>query len=386
LPVRRGIIGDTPNSITRVPIKERTAMMHRSRFVLPALAAVLLLAAGARAADSALDSLKQESPELKSAGALAMGPAGILFVGDPQAAAVFAIDTGDRTPAASTDRPKVEGIDEKIASLLGIEAKQLLIKSLAVNPLSGNTYLAVARGRGPDAKPVLVRVARDGKLSELNLKGAKYAMAKLPNPAEGRQRQDAITCLAYVKGRVFVAGLSNEEFSSNLRAIPFPFSDVNQGTNVGIFHGSHGRFETKSPIRTFVPYDINGEAHLLAAYTCTPLVKVPVAQLKAGEKVKGTTVAELGNHNRPLDMIVYKKDGKDYVLMANNSRGLMKIPTEGIDKVEAITKPVRDKAGLKYETLALKGVERLDAFDKDHALVLLKSGGGSYTLDTIALP
>ena len=26
-------------------------------------------------------------------------------------------------------------------------------------------------------------------------------------------------------------------------------------------------------------------------------------------------------------MIVYKKDGKDFLLMANNSRGVMKIPT-----------------------------------------------------------
>ncbi len=360
-------------------------MMHR-RFVLPALAAALLLAGGARAADSALDSLKQESPELKSAGALAMGPEGILFVGDPQAAAVFAIDTADRTPANSTARPKVEGIDEKIASLLGIEAKQLLIKDLAVNPISGNSYLAVSRGRGPEAKPVLLRVARDGKLSELNLKGAKYAMVKLPNANE-RQRQMAITCLAYVKGRLFVAGLSNEEFSSNLRAIPFPFTEANNGAGVEIYHGSHGRFETRSPVRTFTTYDINGETNLLAAYTCTPLVKIPVAQLKPGEKVKGTTVAELGNRNVPLDMIVYQKDGKDYILMANNSRGLMKIQTEGIDKVEAITKRVADKAGLKYETIqGVKGVEQMDRFDKDHALVLLKTGGGSYNLDTIELP
>ncbi|HZY85602.1 MAG TPA: hypothetical protein VFE78_12280 [Gemmataceae bacterium] len=361
--------------------------MTYRRFVVPALAAALLLAGSARAADSALDSLKQESPELKSAGPIAMGPEGILFVGDPQAAAILAIDTGDRAAAASTDRPKVEGIDEKIASLLGIEAKQLLIKALAVNPISGNTYLSVARGKGPDAKAVLLRVARDGKLSEVNLKGAKYAAAKLPNPAAGRQRQEAITCLAYLKGRVFVSGLSNEDFSSNLRAIPFPFTEANGGAGIEIFHGAHGRFETKSPVRTFTPYDINGEAHLLAAYQCTPLVKIPVAQLKPGEKVKGTTVAELGNRNRPLDMIVYQKDGKDYILMANSSRGVMKIPTEGIDKVEAVTKPVRDKAGLKYETIAsLKGVEHLDRFGRDHALLLVKTGGGAYNLDTIELP
>ncbi len=56
------------------------------------------------------------------------------------------------------------------------------------------------------------------------------------------------------------------------------------------------------------------QPHVLAAYTCTPLVKFPLSDLKPGEKVKGTTIAELGNRNRPLDMIVYQKDGKDYVL------------------------------------------------------------------------
>src|SRR5262249_56677923 len=110
-----------------------------------------------------------------------------------------------------------------------------------------------------------------------------------------------------------------------------------------------------------------GEANLLCAYTCTPLVRIPIKELKPGEKVKGTTVAELGNQNRPLDMVVYGKKGKDYILMANSSRGVMKIPTEGIDKVDAITAPVKGKAGLTYETIdSLKRVEHLTAYDKDH--------------------
>ena len=99
-----------------------------------------------------------------------------------------------------------------------------------------------------------------------------------------------------------------------------------------------------------------------------------MASLKPGEKVRGKTIAELGNRNRPIDMIVYQKDGKDYLLLANSSRGVMKIPTEGIDQVEAITQGVRETAGLKYETIkSLQGTEHLDAFDKDHALVLLRT-------------
>src|SRR5262249_4383530 len=122
-------------------------------------------------------------------------------------------------------------------------------------------------------------------------------------------------------------------------------------------------------------------------YTCTPLVKIPISQLKPGEKIKGTTVAELGNMNRPLSMFVYQKDGKDYILLANHARGVMKIPTEGIDKIAGITERIKDKAGLQYETIKeLKKVEKLARLDKDHAVILAKTDDGSLYLNSIALP
>ena len=191
----------------------------------------------------------------------------------------------------------------------------------------------------------------------------------------GQARAESITDLAFADGRVFVAGLSNEEFSSRLIAIPFPFSSEGfDGAAIEIYHGAHGRFETKSPIRTFVTYRIKNEPYMLAAYTCTPLVKLPVADLKAGAHVKGTTIAELGNRNRPLDMIVYQKDGKDYLLMTNSSRGVMKIPTEGAGSAESITEPVRGGGtkGLGYDTIAsLKGVVQMDQLDNRHAVILV---------------
>jgi hypothetical protein len=362
--------------------------MSWSRIRLAPLAlAVVVVLAGSIQAAGPRDSLQKGSPQLESISALAFGPEGILFIGDTRAAAIVALDTQDRTAAASADRPKVEALDEKIASLLGIEAGQLAVNALAVNPLSGNTFLGVARGKGPDAKPVLLKVDRSGKISEVPLQDVMFARVTLANAAEGRNRQEAITHLAYSKGRLFLAGLSNEEFASQFRVISFPFKDVDKGAGVEIYHGSHARVETKSPIRTFVAYEVKGEENLLAAYTCTPLVQVPVSNLKPGEKVKGKTVAELGNGNRPLDMIVYQKDGKDYLLLANNRRGVMKIPTEGIDQVEAITAPVRGTAGLKYETIEnLKGTEHLDAFDKDHALVLLRTPEKKLNLQTVELP
>jgi len=358
-------------------------------FALAALAGLLAVVSPAQAAEKDLtSSLKKTTVELKSAGPLAFGPQGILLIGDPAAKTVYAVDTGDRPKTSdSTDLPKVEGIDGKVASLLGTESDQILIKDLAVNPLSGTTYLSVSRGRGPKASAAIVTVTRKGKLGELSLKDIPSARAELANASQGR-RQEAITHLGYVNGRIIVAGLSNEDFASTLRSIPFPFEKVNKGAGIKIFHGAHGGFETKSPVRVFAQYKIGDEDHLLAAYTCTPLVKIPVKQLKPGEKVIGTTVAELGNRNNPLSMIVYKKDGKDYVLMANSSRGLMKIKLEGVDSIKGITTPIKGgkTAGLTYETIkGVTGVQKLDAFGKDRAVVLVRGKGG-LNLQTIALP
>jgi hypothetical protein len=362
-------------------------MLPRTRFALAALLAAVL-AVGPLHAAGLTDSLKKGTPDLKSIGPLAFGPEGILFIGDPQGGAIFAVATEDKPGEAAA--VKVEGLDGKIASLLGIDAKQLLVNGLAVNPASGSIYLSVTRGKGPDAMPVLLRADGKGKIDEVSLKDVPFAKATLPNPPDAekqQQRRDAITCLAYARDKVYVAGLSNEEFASKLRAIPFPFAEADKGASVEIYHGSHGQFETRSPVRTFVPYDIKGESYLLAAYTCTPLVKIPVTELKAGEKVKGTTIAELGNGNQPLDMIVYQKGGKDYILLANSKRGVMKITTDGIDTAESITKHIDKTAGLPYDTVAsLKGVLHLAKLDKDNAVLLVRRDDGSLNLETVALP
>lgn len=342
---------------------------------------------------SALDSLSSGKLEMQSTGPLAFGPDGVLFVGDSAGAAILALDTGDRTPGAG-GMVNVAAINEKIAGLLGAAPDEIQVNDMAVNPVSRNTYFSVSRGRGPDAAAVIVRADAKGKLSELALDSIKHSRVSLPNaPApdaadrRGRPlRVQSITDLAYVDGNVIIAGLSNEEFASNLRSIPFPFSDADGGTSVEIFHGAHGRWETNSPIRTFVPYEVQNESQILAAYTCTPLVKFPVSQLKPGTKVVGKTIAELGNRNRPLDMIVYKKGGKDYILMSNSSRGVMKMSAEGIDGYEAI-KAKTDITGLPYETIAeLQGIQQLDAYTDSHAIVLAQDDGGALNLKTIALP
>lgn len=338
-------------------------------------------------------SLKVGKAELKSAGPLAFGPDGILFVGDSAGAAIVALDTEDRTPGAPAGKFEIKAINEKIAAALGTAPDQILINDVVVNPVSKKVYLSVSRGRGPDAIPVILRADTSGKITELSLDNVKHSMVGLPDPpaatakdARGQSRRmETITDLAYVDGKVIVAGLSNEEFSSNLRSIPFPFQQAEKGASIEIFHGSHGRFETNAPVRTFVAYKIDNQPYILAAYTCTPLVKIPVSDLKPGMKVKGTTIAELGNRNRPLDMIVYRKNGHDYILMANSSRGVMKLSADQLDRYEAITAQTEIR-GVPYETIAgLKGVQQLDKFDDANALILTDESG-SLDLRTIPLP
>lgn len=354
---------------------------------------------GALAFSASIPGLTAGKAQLKSAGPLAFGPDGVLFVGDSAAAAIVAIDTRDNKAVQSAAAIDIKGINEKVAALLGTSKDQILINDIKVNPISKNVYLSVSRGKGPDAVAVLLRLDGAGKMTEVALDNVDHASASIPNPpapkgeastrptyvTNSNPRIDTVTEIAYVNGNVVVAGLSNEEFSSNLRTIPFPFKAEMASSSVEIYHGSHGRFETQAPVRTFVPYTIQNKQYIVAAYTCTPLVTIPMSDLKPGAKVKGSTIAELGAGNRPIDMIAYKKDNHEYILMANSARGVMKVTTDHLEQYKAITAP-SDIAGTPYQTVAgLTGVVRLTSLDDSNALILTDSNG-AMDLRSIPLP
>src|SRR5205823_7060494 len=142
--------------------------------------------------------------------------------GDSAGAAIVALDTQDRKPAAGARGLEIKAINEKIAALLGTAPDEILIQDLVVNPVSKNVYISVSRGRGPDAVPVILRADTTGKITELTLENIKHSSVSLPDApsataknARGQSpRMEAITHIAFVDGNVIVAGLSNEEFSS----------------------------------------------------------------------------------------------------------------------------------------------------------------------------
>ncbi len=335
-----------------------------------------------------------EDVKLQSAGPIAFGPDGLLLVSDPMEATVYAIETGDTAGSTEGVTVELEDVRAKVASMMGAKTDDVRIKDLAVNPINGHPYLSVTRGSGEEEVSAILMVDPKTKaITEVDFKGKKFTKAQFSNAAEdkrtgrGNQRMMSITDLAFIEGKVYIAGLSNEEFASNLRAIPYPFTKSSKGSSIEIYHGAHGKFETRSPIRTFAAMDVEDEVNLLAAYTCTPLVRIPVSDLKPETKVKGTTIAELGNRNRPLDMVVYEKDDKKFALMANSHRGVMKIDLATAGSQAELTERVRGTAGVPYETIKeLTGVMQLDGLSASHGVVLVRDKDGKEDLKTIALP
>jgi hypothetical protein len=359
--------------------------MKRSRVV--ACLSVLAIAAALTAwVQPDRDSI---APEVRSLGVMTFGADNTLFIGDSEAGAILALDVQDSKPASGAI--DLQGIDRKIAQLLGVTPADILIRDLAVHPVSHNVYLTVTRGRGETAQPVLLRVTRNAAnpIEEVSLDQVRFTRAQIPNapasnPGERRNpRTFTVTDLAFADGQVYVAGLSNEEFSSSFRRIPYPFSQKLETTTLEIYHVSHGRNETQSPVMTFLPQRINGKSYILAAYTCTPLVAFELESLKNGQHVFGRTVADLGAGNQPIDMISVTHDGKPMILIANSRHPLMRVDLNDVAKAPSLVSPTKDM-GISYAKLTPPGIRQLADLDAANVVVLRAAADGSLDLRSIA--
>ena len=258
--------------------------LHTKLWVL--LAIVVLASLSPSSAQQA--SQTGQGPALASIGPLAFGPDGTLFAADNQGAAIFALDLGAQANGGAPGAKGLDAVDGKLAALLGTGVRDISITDLTVHPSTRNAYLSVMRGQGAGAAPALFRIDGTGATSMVSLQAIRFQKVGVPNApvanetARRNPRTEVITDMAFADSRLWVAGLSNEEFASKLRAIPYPFASIDRGTSVEIYHGNHRQLETRSPVNAFVPYMVNNQPHLIAGYTCTPLVKFPISDLKPG--------------------------------------------------------------------------------------------------------
>jgi hypothetical protein len=325
-----------------------SALMIAASALAPALVQAASLSAAAVSSPAAT--------KLQYAGALTFSPDGVLFVGDNISGAVFAypMDAG-AAPAAAAPLD-VAGIDCRIAALLKTPQSGVRINGMAVHPVTHDVYLSVSFGGG---SPALVKVSPAGVLSQVDLARAKptsWVVPDAPTPdqhfrdrtgdlplptsdkdhikAMTPMRSMTIVDMKFHNGELFIAGISNEEFSSTLRRVSYPFSGQSSSTAVRIYHVAHERYETRAPIRAMGFATIDGRDTLIAAYTCSPLVLIPTADLKDGAKVTGRTVGDMGN-GQPLSLVLISFKGEPSLFVTNAGHSPRIIPIAGLQKAVA---------------------------------------------------
>ncbi|MEZ4587682.1 MAG: hypothetical protein R2909_14915 [Gemmatimonadales bacterium] len=356
---------------------------------LAALALGALALMAARHVDTDERGLRLGAAPVQSLGALTFGPDGTLFGADTRAGLLYAFDPAESGEATGFgDRTMVPDLDRKIASLLGTTRDRIRFGDMAVHPKSHAIYLSVSRIDGADAAPALVRVSGSDRVELVDFGKIKFASTELPaapakdakTPWGQPQWSMAVTQLRYSDGELWVAGLSNEQFASALRRVPFPFGKGGSVNTVEIYHTSHDRWETASPIEAFLPITIGGVPMVIAGYGCSPIAVFERSKLEGSRHLKGRTVAELGGGNRPIDIVGYEKDGKRWLLIANSNRTMMRMDPEKVAKAPGLTTPVSEAyepSGVGYLAIASSGVLQIADFDSALVAVLqrdLQSG------------
>lgn len=351
--------------------------------------------------------MKKGTPNIVSISVLEFNDEGILFIGDSKGGAIYAVDLNDDETSNNQEALNIIDLEDRLAGMLGTTVDNIMIHDMAVNPISQNIYLSVSRGRAKwtsrwetpndlvDAD-ILIKVSPSGEMSEASLEDVEYSSVNIPNPVDAnvehrwkkgaKLRSDAITDIAFDNGKVYIAGLSNEEFRAALWTAPYPFNkDVNANT-LEIFHGAHGKWETASPIRAFLPYQLNNQRQFLAAYLCTPLVTIDAQKLESGKHVKGRTVAEFGSGNFPIDMVLYQNKGKDYILMSNSALPLLLFDPEDVANYKGeITEEVEGYlAGVEYTPRSGSGVQQLADFNSKYILATQRLPNGKLVLTSLS--
>ena len=320
-----------------------------------------------------------QAPELdiKFAGALEFADDGTLFVGDNHRGAIYAFELPAEEPEQPTRRrarrrqaeaPKAQtgpgsigDIDTKIADLLGVSAGSLEINDMAVHPTTHEIYISVTRIGNFASQAAIVVVSPKQHLRLLDMSSLafqKQALTEFPQsdmtfavrgagpsgpplPRDIAKGEIALQSLAimdmeYYDGELFVSGVAHENFLSSLRRISVPFDGTQSVSNVQMYHIAHDQYESRAPIRAMSVQEIDGKPQLVAAYTCSPIVLVPLEDIKDGAKIAAHTIMDMGN-GQPLDMVPFQMGGQAALFVTNNSRTPRVIPLGGLSGARVVT-------------------------------------------------
>ena len=331
-------------------------MMKPTNFAAT-LAAVLIIGEAAMA-DTNLD--------IKFAGALEFSEDGTLFVGDNHNGAIYAFETEGAPFDGQIMPSSVSNIDMRIADLLGVGPAAIEINDIAAHPVSNEIYISVTRISSLVSQPAIVKVGQDQSVSLVDLamlEFQKQSLSDFPNgditfngrpggPGEAPMPRDraktavplsslAIMDMEFYEGELFVSGVATENFLSTLRRMPYPFDGSQSIANVEMYHIAHDQYESRAPIRAMSIQEIDGKAQLVAAYTCSPIVLVPLDEIEDGAKISARTIMDYGN-GQPLDMMSFNfqspfgGEAVPSLFVTSNSRSPQLIPVAGLQDAPAV--------------------------------------------------
>ena len=302
----------------------------------------------------------QTNLDIKFAGALEFSDDGTLFVGDNFNGAIYAFEMPSEAGPEQIMPSSIANIDAKIAELLGVGIHAIELNDMASHPVSHDLYISVTRIGSSTSQPAVIQVTQDQQVSLVDLASFDFQKQELMEFPEGETtfrprgvgpgsvplprdlakgdiplRTLAIMDMEYHEGELFVAGVAHENFLSSLRRMSYPF-DGNQGiTNVEMYHITHDQYESRAPIRAMSVQEIDGKAQLVAAYTCSPIVLVPLDDIQDGAKISANTIMDYGN-GQPLDMIPFEMQGQSMLFVTNDSRSPQVIPVAGLQDAKVV--------------------------------------------------
>lgn len=327
--------------------------------IIASMVSILSVSCAAQAEDIPLD--------MKFAGALEFSDKGTLFVGDNYNGAIYSFDMTSVNAPAKVKPVTIADIDTKIADALGVGVSALEINDMAAHPVSGEIFISVSRVGNYASQPAVLKVTQDKKVELLDLElfsFKKQELSHYPDQTTTFKRRKnvahpsskdlaktdiklsslAIMDMVYHKNELFISGVAYDDFLSSLRRIPVPFNGAQSAANVEMYHIAHDQYETRAPIRAMAIHEVDGKDQLIAAYTCSPLVLVPLDEIVDGAKIAASTLGDMGN-GQPIDMISYKLFGQDTLFVTNNSRSPQIIPLAGLNGVKAVNDKDFERGG-----------------------------------------
>ncbi|SEL81954.1 hypothetical protein SAMN05216359_11830 [Roseateles sp. YR242] len=337
---------------------------------------------------------------VQSAGKLTFVDANTMVVADWRGGQLHALTL----PAVAPGAPgafNLKDVSAAIARTLHTSPEKLRFQDMAVRPGSEVAYIALSvEGRTAGAAPIpaLVSVNAAGQVGVVNLGQAarkSVAIGNLPSPDKHLWRETpaasfTVTDMKYHDGKLYVAGLSNASFASTLRVFDFPFQGQAAVSSIEMYHPVHNQVETRAPIRKMVITELNGEPTLVAAFTCSPLVTIPLKDLKDGAHLAAKTVAEFGWGSAPVGMVMFDAGQGPMVLLTHShkSADLMSVTDiAGASTQPGLSTPIKwpsePTLGLKSTYIPIH-VAQIDNQDANF-LVALRRNEASGAMELVSL-